>query len=240
LTGTQNVEPVIRIDQLTKLFNHRPALKSIDLQVKQGETVVVFGPNGAGKTTLLKILSTVMKPTSGRIVINGFDLKKDADEIRRHIGVVSHHTSLYGNLTACENLEFYACLYDIKDTKQRAMEVATMVGMTTCLHDRVETFSRGMQQRISIARSLLHNPTILLMDEPETGLDQHAVSMLWSLLARGEYTILLTTHSLERGLELADRVIILNRGQIVLNKPAGEIDPKNCRQVYFDLTGRCS
>ncbi len=240
MTETQTTEPVIQINQLTKSYNHRPALNNVNLQVQKGETVVIFGPNGAGKTTLLKILSTAIKPTSGRVSINGFDLKKDADEIRRCIGVVSHHSSLYGSLTACENLEFYALLYDIVNIRQRAREVAATVGMTSCLHDRIDTFSRGMQQRIAIARSILHNPSVLLMDEPETGLDQQAVSMLWSLLEKGEYTILLTTHSLERGLELADRVIILNKGKISLEEPAGDMDLKSCRQAYFDLTGRRS
>ncbi len=240
MTKNHSSAPVIQIKRLTKTYNHRPALNEIDLAVKQGETVVIFGPNGAGKTTLLKILSTVIKPTSGNVTINGLDLKKDADEIRRHIGVVSHHSSLYGSLTAYENLEFYARLYDIKNTKERCREVASMVGMTACLHDRVNTFSRGMQQRIAVARSILHNPSILLMDEPETGLDQQAISMLWSLLGQGTFTIILTTHSLERGLELADRVIILNRGKIALEKPGLDIDLKMCKQLYFELTGNRS
>ncbi len=229
--------PAIELNRLTKSFNHRPALRGIDLKIKQGETVAIFGPNGAGKTTLLKILATVMNPTSGNVAIEGFDLKKDADEVRRRIGVVSHHTSLYGSLTAFENLEFYARLHDIPDPGGRAREVAAMVNMTARGDDRVSTFSRGMQQRISIARSLLHNPSVLLMDEPETGLDQHAISMLWSLLAGGGQSILLATHSLERGLELADRVIILNKGKVVLEKPASDIDLNSCKESYFELTG---
>jgi len=229
--------PAIKISRLTKSFNHRPALRGIDLEVARGESAVIFGPNGAGKTTLLKILATVMKATSGDISIEGFDLKKNADEIRRRIGVVSHHSFLYESLTARENLEFYARLQDIADPAGRAREVAAMVGMTARLDDRVGTFSRGMQQRISIARALLHQPSVLLMDEPETGLDQHAISMLWSLLAEGGHTILLTTHSLERGLELADKVIILDRGKIVLEKPGREIDLNSCKQAYLELTG---
>ncbi len=229
--------PAIEIKRLTKSFNHRPALRGIDLKVNPGETVAMFGPNGAGKTTLLKILATVMNPTSGNVAIEGFDLKKDADEVRRRIGVVSHHTCLYGSLTAFENLEFYARLHDIPNPTSRAREVAAMVNMTARGDDRVSTFSRGMQQRISIARSLLHSPSVLLMDEPETGLDQHAISMLWSLLAGGKQAILLATHSLEHGLELADRVIILSKGKIVLDKPASDIDLKSCKESYFELTG---
>ena len=230
-------KPAIEINRLIKSFNHRPVLRGIDLKVNRGESVVIFGPNGAGKTTLLKILATVMKPTSGDITIEGFDLKKDADEVRRRIGVVSHQSFLYGSLTAYENLEFYARLQDIQNPGRRAKEVAAMVNMTARLGDRISTFSRGMQQRISIARALLHKPSVLLMDEPETGLDQHAIAMLWSLLSQGGHTILLTTHSLERGLELADRVIILNKGKIVLEKPGREIDLKGCKQAYLELTG---
>jgi ABC-type multidrug transport system ATPase subunit len=199
--------------------------------------VVIFGPNGAGKTTLLKILATVMKPTKGDVMIDGFDLRQDPDGIRRRIGVVSHYSFLYGSLTARENLEFYARLQDIPDPAQRAEEVAAMVNMKARLDDRVGTFSRGMQQRIAIARALLHKPSVLLMDEPETGLDQHAIAMLWSLMAEGEYTIVLTTHSLERGLELADRVVILNRGRIVFEAPGSELDLAGCKHSYLELTG---
>ncbi len=229
--------PAIEIRRLTKSFNHRPALRGIDLEVKRGEAVVVFGPNGAGKTTLLNILATVMKPTTGDVVIDGCDIRKDPDGIRRRIGVVSHRSFLYSSLTARENLEFYARLQDISDPARRTEEVAAMVNMKARLDDRVGTFSRGMQQRIAIARALLHKPSVLLMDEPETGLDQQAVAWLWSLLAEGEYTTVLTTHSLERGLELADRVVILNRGRIVLEAPGSELDLTGCTQTYLELTG---
>ena len=229
--------PAIEIRQLSKSFNHRPALRGIDLEVQKGEAVVIFGPNGAGKTTLLKILATVMKPTTGDVTIDGFDLRQNPDGIRRRIGVVSHHSFLYGSLTARENLEFYARLQDTPDPTQRAEEVAAMVNMKARLDDRVGTFSRGMQQRIAIARALLHKPSVLLMDEPETGLDQHTIAMLWSLMAEGEYTIVLTTHSLERGLELADRVVILNRGRIVFEAPGSELNLAGCKQSYLELTG---
>jgi ABC-type multidrug transport system ATPase subunit len=178
-----------------------------------------------------------MNPTSGTATIDGLDLKKDADEVRRCIGIVSHHSYLYKSLTAFENLEFYAHMYDIVQPDRRAREVAALVNMTARLHDRVDTFSRGMQQRISIARSLLHKPSLLLLDEPETGLDQQAIAVLWSILHQGDYTILLTTHSLERGLELADRVVILNRGGVVFEKPRDELDLETLRQAYQQHTG---
>ena len=227
----------IEIHRLTKSFNHRPALRGVDLEIGRRETVVIFGPNGAGKTTLLKILATIMNPTSGTATVDGLDLKKDADEVRRRIGIVSHHSYLYKSLTAFENLEFYARMYDITQPDRRAREVAALVNMTARLNDRVDTFSRGMQQRISIARSLLHKPSLLLLDEPETGLDQQAIAMLWSILHQGEHTILLTTHSLERGLELADRVVILNRGRVVFEKPRDELDLETLKRAYQQHTG---
>lgn len=230
-------KPAIEIRRLSKSFDHRPVLTGINLEVQQGEAVVIFGPNGAGKTTLLKIMSTVMKPTSGDVVIEGYDLRKDPGGIRRHIGVISHHSLLYDSLTARENLEFYAHLQDVPDSAQRIEEVAAMVNMKTRLDDRTGTFSRGMQQRITIARALLHKPSVLLMDEPETGLDQRSIDMLWSLLAEGEYTIILTTHSMERGLELADRAVILNRGRMVLEASGTELDLPGCKKAYLELTG---
>ncbi|ADJ25755.1 ABC transporter related protein [Dehalogenimonas lykanthroporepellens BL-DC-9] len=227
----------ILVRSLIKTFNHRPALKGIDLEIARGEKVVVFGPNGAGKTTLLKILSTVMKPSSGKVFMQGLDLKTEADAIRRQIGVVFHHSFLYPNLTARENLEFYARLYDIDDLEPRVVEKAGLVGMTRRLNDRVDTFSRGMQQRVTIARSLLHNPSILLMDEPETGLDQQSISVLWNILQEQDRTILLTTHNFERGMEIADRVIMLNRGKTVFDSPKSNLNASSCRETYYQLTG---
>ena len=237
---TASQAPTIEVRGLTKSFNHRPALRGIDLDIGPGESVVIFGPNGAGKTTLLKILATIMNPNSGTVLVDGLDLKKNTEEVRRRIGIVSHHTYLYNSLTAYENLEFFARMYDVPRPQERVHEVAALVSMTTRLHDRVDILSRGMQQRLSIARSLLHKPGLMLMDEPETGLDQQAISMLWSILRQegeAKRTVLLTTHNLERGLELGDRFIILNRGQIVFQKPRQELDLSALRQAYQQSTG---
>ncbi|MEE8204419.1 MAG: heme ABC exporter ATP-binding protein CcmA [Dehalococcoidales bacterium] len=232
--------PEVEVRGLTKSFNHRPALRGIDLDIGPGESVVIFGPNGAGKTTLLKILATIMNPSSGTVLVDGLDCKKNAEEVRRRIGIVSHHTYLYNSLTAYENLEFYARMYDVPRPRERAYEVAAMVAMTARLHDRVGTLSRGMQQRLSIARSLLHKPSLMLMDEPETGLDQQAISMLWAILheeGEAKRTVILVTHSLERGLELGDRLVILNRGRVVFQKPRQDLDLNSLRQAYQQSTG---
>ena len=230
----------IETQGLTKSFGNHLALRGIDLGVRQGEFVVILGPNGAGKTTLIKVLATIMNPSSGRMLIDGQNPKNNAEEIRRRIGVVTHQTFLYSNLTAFENLEFYSRMYDVPKRKERISEVAAMVGMTSRLHDRVGTLSRGMQQRLSIARSLLHKPAIMLLDEPETGLDQQAISMLWEALqVEGEKrrTIIHTTHSLERGLELCDRLLILARGEVTYERPRQALDLTDLKQAYQRCTG---
>lgn len=229
----------VEVRQLTKSFGANRALRGIDLKIKPAESLVIFGPNGAGKTTLIKILSTIMNPSSGKVLIDGLSLKDNAEEVRRKIGIVSHQTFLYSNLTAYENLEFYSRMYDVPKRKERIQEVAALVGMTSRLQDRVGTLSRGMQQRVSIARSLLHKPAIMLLDEPETGLDQQATSMLWEALqAEGgeKRTIIHTTHSLERGLELCDRLLILVQGKIAYEGSRQDLDLAGLKKVYQTST----
>ena len=237
--GSASQAWVIEVQGLTKSFGNHLALRGIDLEVRQGESVVIFGPNGAGKTTLIKVLATIMNPSSGRILVDGLSLKNNAEEIQRRIGVVTHQTFLYSNLTAYENLEFYSRMYDVPRLRERIHEVVAMVGMTSRLHDRVGTLSRGMQQRLSLARSLLHKPAIMLLDEPETGLDQQAISMLWKALeTEGEEkrTIILTTHNLERGLELGDRLLILDKGKIVYEGSRQVLDLAGLKAAYQHST----
>jgi heme exporter protein A len=230
----------IETDGLTKSFGGNRVLRGIDMRIGRGESVVIFGPNGAGKTTLIKILATIMNPTSGGFLVNGLSPKDSAEAIRRSVGVITHQTFLYGTLTARENLEFYCRLYDVPRPGERIEELAALVGLTPRLHDRVGTFSRGMQQRLSIARAMLHRPSIMLLDEPETGLDQQAVMILRdSLRAEGgeRPSIVLTTHNLERGLELSDRLLILARGRIVYERPTRALDLAGLREAYCECTG---
>ncbi len=229
----------VKVEGLTKSFGNHLALRGIDLEVRQGESVVIFGPNGAGKTTLIRVLATIMNPSSGKVLVDGLNLKNNAEDIRRRIGVVTHQTFLYSNLTAYENLEFYGRMYDVPGRKERIHKVVAMVGMTSRLHDRVGTLSRGMQQRLSIARALLHKPAIMLLDEPETGLDQQALSMLWEALqTEGEEkrTIFLTTHNLERGLELGERLLILDNGRIVYEGSRQVLDLAGLKEAYQQST----
>ncbi len=232
--------PAFDIRGLKRSFGHVQALKGVDLRVDHGECLAILGPNGAGKTTMIKVLATVMRPSGGEVLVDGLDLRGRAEDIRRRIGVVTHQTFLYSNLTAFENLEFYSRLYDVPDHKQRIREVVAQVGMTSRINDRVGTLSQGMQQRISIARSVLHQPDIMLLDEPESGLDQEAVSLLWETL-RGDRqrrrTILLITHSLERSLDVCDRLIILDRGQVVYQNNRAALDAAGLRDAYRQNTG---
>ena len=224
-----------KIRGLSKTFGTRKALRGIDLDIETGTALVVFGPNGAGKTTFMKILATVMNPTAGSILVNGLELKQNAPEIRRKMGVVTHQTLLYGNLSGYENLKFYGRMFDVVNLENRIRELVTMVGMTSRQHDRVSTLSRGMQQRFAIARALLHDPSIVLMDEPETGLDQEAIPLLWKAMpgsANAQRTIVVVTHSLERGLELGDRFVIFDKGRLVYQGSRKDADLAGLKEIY--------
>lgn len=218
---------MINVHALTKTFGYKPVLKSLNLEVSRGEFVALMGPNGAGKTTLLRILSTLAKPTFGQVHVAGHPLPAGASEVRRRLGVVSHHTLIYGDLTAEENLRFYARIYGLTNFETRVSEVLEQVGLAHRRRDLARTFSRGMQQRLAIARAVLHNPEVMLFDEPYTGLDQDASNMLDGVLrtvaAQGR-TVLMTTHDLPRGFALADRIVILSRGVIAFSARCKAMD----------------
>ncbi|MDY6835670.1 MAG: ABC transporter ATP-binding protein [Chloroflexota bacterium] len=230
----------IRTRGLTKYFGRHLALRGIDLQVPKNQRLTLFGTNGAGKTTLLKILATLLKPSSGTVEVAGWDIQDHSVDIRKSIGVVSHHTMLYDDLTAYENLKYYGRMYGIPDTEERIRDVLDKVGLSSRVHDRARTLSRGMQQRLSIARALMHNPEIMLLDEPETGLDQHATLMLGEMLdisGYSERTTIMSSHNLERGFDLADRIVILNRGSIVFDERKGSVDLVDVQESYSQYSG---
>ena len=208
---------MIEINGLVKNFGVNAVLRGIDLHVQPGEFVTLVGSNGAGKTTLMRIVATLLKPTGGQVQIGGWPLPGHAEKVRRHIGLVSHHALLYGDLTAAENLDFYGRLYQLDNREERVMKALQTVGLAARQRDPVRTFSRGMLQRLTIARATLHEPDVLLLDEPYTGLDQDATRLLDELLQqeadRGR-TIFLITHDLARGLDLCQRIAILERGKI--------------------------
>lgn len=229
---------MIRAQRLVKAFGSRVVLRGIDLHVPPGQFVTLMGANGAGKTTLLNIVATLSRPTAGQVLIGGLDSREQAAYVRRYIGMVSHKTLLYDDLSAEQNLTFYAKMYDVPDRRRRIEAVLDQVGLWGRQKDPVRTYSRGMQQRLAIARAILHNPPVLLLDEPDTGLDQHATGMLGQLLAAvgtDRRTVLMTSHNLERSFNLGDRILILSEGKIAYDVERQAVDVAQLRETYYRL-----
>lgn len=232
---------MIEINDLTRSFGHYVALDGVSLSIGVGEFVTLMGPNGAGKTTLLRILATLLRPTSGTVRIAGLDPARARADVRRRIGFLSHRTLLYDDLSAEQNLHFYARLYGLSDSQASIDELLERVGLADRCRDPVRTFSRGMQQRLAVVRAVLHRPSVLLLDEPYTGLDPHAAEALSALLVglAGEgCTILLTTHDLERGLAVGNRIVVLSRGRVVYDAPVESLYPATFPDLYRDLTAK--
>ena len=236
---TTNQAPAIQLHRLTKAFGHQVALRGVDLSLAEGEFLTLFGPNGAGKTTLIRIVASLTRPTAGTVHVRGQDLSKAATAVRRDIGLISHNPLLYGDLTPDENLRFFARMYDLPQARSRIDAALEQVGLVARRHDPVRTFSRGMVQRLAIARATLHDPAIMLLDEPYTGLDLQAADMLRAVLqelAAYNRTVILTTHDLEQGLEMCDRAAILHRGRVVWEGARAGLDLAGMKQIYRDVT----
>lgn len=201
---------------LTKRFGRSSALKEIDFELERGRCHVLFGRNGAGKSTLLLIAATLLRPSSGEIFYDGDRYEDLGDDVRRRIGLVSHQSFLYPDLTVAENLQFYARLYGSSSGEEEAL---SWTDLELRRHSPARSLSRGMLQRLSVARALLHRPKLLLLDEPYTGLDAPSSERLSTRLSdlKGETSVLLTTHDIERGVALADRISILEAGRIVFD-----------------------
>jgi heme exporter protein A len=230
---------MIEVRKLVKRFGLKPVLRGLDLTVEQGEFVALLGPNGAGKTTLLRILATLSRSSMGQVHIAGFELPKQSAAVRRRLGVVSHQPLLYGDLTAEENLLFYGRMYYLKNLRSRIDDVLDLVGLSARRGDLVRQYSRGMQQRLAIGRAILHQPEVLLFDEPHTGLDQDSAVMLDGVLkeiaARGR-TVVMTSHDLSRAADLATRIDILSRGVIARSIPVASLDPAGLPALYREVT----
>ncbi|MEE9175901.1 MAG: ABC transporter ATP-binding protein [Thermodesulfobacteriota bacterium] len=232
----ENVQYDIQAEGLKKSFGNFDALCGVDLHVKRGEFMTLFGPNGAGKTTLIKLLATLTSPTSGTLSVYGYDVRKDVNNIRSVIGVISHDPYLYDNLSAFENIKFFGTLYGLDDVDNRARSVIKQVGLERRMNDLVRTFSRGMKQRLTVARAIVHEPKILLLDEPYTGLDQHGAQIFGEMLSdlkSQRRTILMTTHNIEEGLDLSDRIGILAKGKIVLDCSKTDIQRSGFKDLYI-------
>ena len=225
--------PEIAVEGLTKVFGRRQVLRDVSFRAERGGFLSIFGPNGAGKTTILRVLATLLSPTAGSVAVAGHDVREDAMAVRRQIGLVSHSPLLYLDLTAYENLRFYADMYGLADREARIDELLARVELGHRRNDVVRTFSQGMRQRLAIARAVLHRPRVLLLDEPHSGLDPRAGDILDGMLAeiRAEHTFVMVTHNIEKGLELATQVMIVDGGKVVFASQGG-IDAAAFKAVY--------
>jgi len=219
-------EVVVEADGLGKSFGRTPVLRDVSLRVARGEALTIFGPNGAGKSTMLRLCATLTRPTVGRLRLFGNEAV--GPEVRRRIGVVSHQSFCYPDLTARENLTFFARAYGAAAPEQAAISWLDRVGLADVENRPLRVLSRGMEQRLALARALLPTPDLVLLDEPWSGLDATAADVLTGLLAtakREGRTVITVTHDLDRGLAIADRTCILHRGRIVWEgavQPASE------------------
>jgi len=231
--------PAIEARDLVKSFGNTKVLRGLSLKVETKTTLAIIGPNGAGKTTLIKTLASVMRPTSGQVLIDGWDLAEHAQKARALLGLVSHHSYLYGTLTATENLDFYGRMYGLSKPAERIKEVLDLVGLTGRRHDRVATFSRGMLQRLSLGRALLHKPPILMLDEPDTGLDPQALATMWDILHHDapNRTIVFTSHHFERALSAASEVLMLVKGRVAWSAPSSELTLTTLEEAYSRAVG---
>lgn len=225
---------------LNKRFGDHVALCDVSIALERNKRLAVLGPNGAGKTTLIALLATLMRPSTGTLRIMGYDSAAAPNELRRRIGVIAHRTYLYEELSARENLLFYGRLYGVTDLAERVEMLLKLVDIFPRRHDHVNNLSRGMQQRVALARALVHDPDVLLLDEPDTGLDQEHLALLESLvrgLAIPNRTVVLTTHNQERALTLCNRVAVLARGRLVYEAASADMDHTALQAAYRSQAG---
>jgi ABC-type multidrug transport system ATPase subunit len=224
---------MIIVDKIEKYFGSQRVLKNLSFKISKGEHVSLLGSNGAGKTTLVKILATLLKPSNGSASIAGFDILEKADKIRSCIGVVSHQSYLYRDLSAVENLRFYGQMFDVAKLDHRIDDVLIHVNLFHRRFDMVRIYSRGMVQRLLLARALLHHPPVLLLDEPLTGLDVSSRDMFNQFienLKTHNVTLLSAGHDIEHAIHQSDRVLILKDGSLVLDKLSFNITSQELKE----------
>ncbi len=239
---------MIEVEHLTKKFNDFTAVNDISFSVKRGEMFALLGPNGAGKSTTIKMLTTLLKPTSGSLKLNDHNVVKDQDATRKSFGIVFQDPTLDNDLTAYENMQLHAVMYKVpnREIKRRVQDLLTLVELWERRDSLVKTFSGGMKRRLEIARGLLHHPVVLFLDEPTLGLDTQTRNLLWdyvgTLAKEKEITILFTTHYLEEAEANASRIAIIDHGQLIAIGTADQLKTqthtKTLEQAYLKLTGK--
>ena len=238
---------IIEVENLVKKFDKFTAVNNISFDVNEGEVFAFLGPNGAGKTTTIKMLTTLLNPTSGKILINGHSPVNEKDAVRHSFGIVFQDPSLDDELTAYENMEFHAVLYNVKSEirKKRIEELLKLVELWDRKDDMVKTFSGGMKRRLEIARGLIHHPKILFLDEPTIGLDPQTRNFLWKYIKemnrKEKMTVFLTTHYMDEADRIADRVAIIDHGKIIKIGTGEEIKKstksKSLEEAFLKVTG---
>lgn len=231
-------DTVLVCDGVGKRFGKTTALRSVSFSVEPGEFLTIFGHNGAGKSTLLNIISTLIRTYDGEVTLFGANLRKADENTRRSTGFLAHDSFLYADLTAFENLLFYARLYGLPDAAGIARTMLAATGLEDKSSTVVRDLSRGMKQRLSLGRAFLHEPRLLLLDEPYTGLDETACMNLNGMLAEfteGGGSVLMTTHDIDRGYRVSDRVMVLDRGRIVFGGRTAETSLDVFRDRYHDI-----
>jgi len=235
----QTGAPALAARDLSKVFGDRKALNRVSFELPAGSFLSIFGPNGAGKTTLLRILATLSRPTGGTLSMLGVDALEEPGLLRSRIGLISHKPMVYGDLSAQENLEFFASLYGMPDAKDRIRELLQLVELDHRRNDPARTFSRGMTQRLSIARALINDPDLVLLDEPYSGLDPHAMQLFDELIARVREgrTFVMVSHDLDKGFSLCSHALILARGKVVEFGERASFDKDEFRRLYLSTVG---
>ena len=223
----------IEVEGLRKTFGRREVLKGLSFSVERGGFLSIFGPNGAGKTTTLRVLATLLSASDGSVKVAGHDVRNDPMPVRSTIGLISHTPMLYPDLTADENLRFYADMYGLQDRETRISDLLERLELSHRRHDVVRTYSKGMRQRLAIARAVLHRPRVLLLDEPHSGLDPRAIDILDGLLTeiRDEHTFVMVTHNIAKGLDWGTELMIIENGRIAYKHEAG-VDHETFSAVY--------
>ena len=242
--NVSNTDAIINVQGLNKAYGRNKIFQNLDLVINYGEVCALIGINGSGKTTLLKILSTLTKPDSGSLSIAGLTSRKNGEDIRKLVGLVTHNHLLYNQLTGYENLKFVGELYRVQNIDEKIKELSSLLKLDKVLDKRIEYLSHGFQKRVSIARALIHNPLLLLLDEPESNLDHLSKTVLFEMIKRFKEsgkTILVTTHNIETIVNIADRILLVSKNKISLDQTINtQIDSQQIATIYKKLNNELS
>ena len=242
--NVSNTDAIINVQGLNKAYGRNKIFQNLDLVINYGEVCALIGINGSGKTTLLKILSTLTKPDSGSLSISSLTSRKNGEDIRKLVGLVTHNHLLYNQLTGYENLKFVGELYRVQNIDEKIKELSSLLKLDKVLDKRIEYLSHGFQKRVSIARALIHNPLLLLLDEPESNLDHLSKTVLFEMIKRFKEsgkTILVTTHNIETIVNIADRILLVSKNKISLNQTINTpIDSQQIATIYKKLNNELS